>query len=316
MLTSLVASADRTGVVAQDDTDLTRTLFIDAQHRRRIEFEVDGAQHGGLVSEQVEVDLGGVAVRSVGADHVDLEDRAVSVTARVIDGDVLDDGDAAMGHRIAQVADGDDVDARRILGRRWRSGRGCGLDGGCQGVPAYRSRWRDRGFELMDALRDVGDPDGAEQQFGRVDGAVGLGVAELAGVRPLVADLAQLLGVGLGLSGHGLVERIAEVAESFGHRAQHQGQVATLVFATASALCDVLCPDQLGPVGAWWQEPVEHLADKRREATGQRGQCLPDECVTINGVHCLHPYLRTSLLPSSAYAECPCGITRYKSLYM
>ncbi len=224
-----------------------------------------------------------------------------------------------MGHCVAEVGDGGDVDPRRILGLRRRCGHGDDGRGG-QRVLSSRCGRRYGVLELVDSFRDVGRSDGAQQEFGRVDGAVSLGITELSGVCPLIADLAQLLRIDLGLPGHGLVEGIAEFPpETLGHRAQHEGKVAALVFAASATVRTILCPQQFGPVSARWEQPVEHLTDKRRQATGQCGQRLPHEGMMIDGVHCSSPplaFFETLRSGCDAANECPCGIAGRKGLNM
>lgn len=59
------------------------------------------------------MDLARAAVRAVGADHLDLEDRAAQLVAGVVDRNVVDHRDAAVRHRVAQVGEGVDLDAKR-----------------------------------------------------------------------------------------------------------------------------------------------------------------------------------------------------------
>ena len=105
MLTSLEVSASTSARrITQDDADGAGPLFVNLQHRGGIQLQIDVAQDRWLVGRQVEKYLLGSAMRSLCTDDVDFHDRTAQVSAGVVDGDVVDDRDPTVRHRIAEVA--------------------------------------------------------------------------------------------------------------------------------------------------------------------------------------------------------------------
>ena len=110
--------------VAKNHADSPGALLVDLQHRGRVELQVDISKDGRFVRCEVEKYLLRSAVRSIGTHNVDFDDRASQVATGVVDGDVIDDRDPAVGHRVAEVGNRMDLDAWRVS-RRFRRRWGC-----------------------------------------------------------------------------------------------------------------------------------------------------------------------------------------------
>ena len=129
--------------VAQHHPNSAGALLVDIEHRRRVQLEVDRAQHCGPVDGEVEVDLARAAVGAVGADHVDLDHRAPDAVCGAVDDDALNNRNPAMRHGIAEVGHSGDLNPRpdsrhrnlsgapdKRLGRQWPRFGGHRLLGG------------------------------------------------------------------------------------------------------------------------------------------------------------------------------------------
>ena len=270
--------------IAQDHADSARALFVDRQHRRRVEHQSRHlAGWSACARRGREIPLGGPPCDPAALTTSTSTTALVNSLAGVVDGDVVDDRHPAVRHRVAQVGDRMYFDARRIGRRRVGDGGPVGSRRLARNLPAVR--WCTSGAAVRPAASSRGQartrlsvvrPElaAASAPTARSSSST-VSIARYASaavnclvVGPLVADIAQLACVVLRLPRQMPAERIAKVAEPFGHRAQHQRQVTAPVHSDRGVRLQCLCGEEVRstpcPVAALLQTLARRTASSRR----------------------------------------------------
>ena len=141
--------------------------------------------------------------------------------------------------------------------------------------------------QLADAGGGLRGADGLEEPLGGVQGAVGVVGAELGGVRPGVADLAQLPGQVLLAAGEDPAEEEAEAADALGNDPQLALQVTRAVPPAGGVA--VLGLQELRPRRVRRDPALEDLGDPGAEHLGQDHNGLADAGVVGGRGHVSTP---------------------------